>query len=601
MAQLIQLPLVSVLLLPLVLLGISPAQAQVSWHPPTQEVIEGQPFELQLEVVQLRSVPGSPDLTALRQQFDLLSSRSSYLTERHNGRTHYISRWKLQLQPRQAGDLQIPPISVKGEQTQPLLLQVTPKPQRLSERIRLISELEQSEVYPGQPLKLRLQLYYNLPLQHAEMTQPSLDGIKIAPLGGQRAYSEQLDNRRYQVIEQHYLLQGDQPGDYLLEELTLKANRTDGQVLEVRSQPVAFRIHPWPEDLAQTPTLVASEVQLQQHWPQQQAYLRAGDTLVRTLELVGHGIPAAWLPNPQLAEIDGITLYPQPPQLEQRLINGVLVSRKIIDYKLLLTRAGQFQLPSAQLPWWDSVREAMELAEVPGRTIEVQPFMAAPPSQQSNQTATPSSDVIPDSPAPSATDEQAQPSLWQAWAWAAIALICALGWTLSWQKRKQLEIKMASLEQASTAPATPPEQHRSSVATAAQTEPRSPLRAEDPFEQLAQACRANDPELTHQQLFDWAEKQWPAQPIRTLLELEQQAKDPTLGYLLRNLEYHAANPHEYWDGELLLQRLERLRRRLSSSRPSYPTAEPSAPEPKASQPTDTQPRRPGSIHFTIDD
>ncbi|WP_421863585.1 BatD family protein [Motiliproteus sp.] len=605
LAQHLHRPLIAVLLLAWLGSGLNSAQAEVSWQSPTQAPVEGQPFELQLEAVQLRSVPGSPDLQPLQQQFDLLSSRSSYLTERRNGRTHYISRWTLQLRPRQSGDVQIPPISVKGEQTQPLLLQIEPRPQRLSEQVRLISELEQSETYPGHPLRLRLQLYYNLPLQHAEITQPSLDGIEVFPIGGQQTYSEQLGDRQYQVIEQYYLLQGQEPGDYRLDALTLMANRADGQPLEVSSRPVSFRILPWPDDLPRKPVLVASEFQLKQRWPDQQAYLRAGDTLVRTLELIGHDIPAAWLPDPQLDNVDGITLYPQPPQLEQRLINGVLVSRKTIDYKLLLTRDGQFQLPGVQLAWWDSVREELELAEVPGKPIEVHPFLAAPPNQvpavtpSTENRPTAKSKVQPDQ------DNAAPTSHWQAWVWASIAIICALGWTLSWQKRKQLEARLEALQTAdpgSDAVATPVEPEPAMPSTpATPATPATPTIAgsDHRFELLADACRANDPELTHQYLFDWAEAQWPQQQIRTLLELEQQAKDPTLGYLLRNLEYHAANPHEYWDGDLLLQRLVRLRR-VADSAPQRPSRQ-KTPPPPAPQPETTTPKRRGTINLTIDD
>ena len=565
----------------LLLVGL-PAYADVKLEllDPQQQntLIEGKPFELLLETAQLDSVTGTPDFTPLKQQFRLHGSRSVYLTEKRQGRTHYISRWTLNLSAKQSGNLTIPSLAVKGERSKPLVLNFAAKPLPLSQRLRLTSQFELTESYPGYPLSLRVKLSYNLPLSRAEITQPQLDGIDFEPVGNQRSYNETQAGKQFQVIEQRYLLFAKQPGSYRLPSLQLSATDERGQPISVASDPVAFSILPWPEAINPPPQLVASEARIEHRWLGSLEGLRAGDTLSREIELVAHGLPARWLPEISLPVVDGVTFYPQPAQLQQSTINGVLVSRKTIELKMLLTRAGPVTLPPLNLSWWDSVREQQELATLPAADLEVGAFLAAPATAASD---TPESDAPTIAPQPTAggqtPSKQNQVSAWQAWVWALIALVCACGWALNWQKRKQLEAQLAGrvtgTETPNSVPAATPSadsSHSDAVSHPApqaieQTSqsalaPSSPP-GHDTFAALSQACRSNDAELSFSRLFDWADAHWPDALIEDIASIEQLAKDPTLGYLMRNLAHHAENPHERWDGDLLLERLERIRQR----------------------------------------
>ncbi|MFT5719866.1 MAG: hypothetical protein ACI9W6_000154 [Motiliproteus sp.] len=537
-----------------------PAWGAVQLTPSTDRGQVDQPFELQIEVSQYSSVIGAPELDPLQQDFNIHSNRSVYLTEKRDGRTLFISRWILSLSPKRAGTLIIPALSIKGEQSQPLRLQVQPKPRPKVEPLILKVHIDSADAYQGSPVSLSVKLYYSLNLQSAELTQPRIDGVRTEQLGDQLSYTESLDQQRYQVVEQRYLLQAQTPGRYRIPALYFNGTDGSGNSISSQSRPLEFEILPLPGNLSKQIQLVTSEVRLEQQWLRPLDNLRAGDTLTRVITLVAHGIPALWLPDIKLPVVEGVSAYPQPAQLQQSDINGVLVSRKTFKFKLLLTQPGLLRLPGVAISWWDTVRNEREIAELDPVDIQVQPFVAeasVPASTLSTQlldgqsaavvSTTTRSDLDPDSDAATdaATDATASP--WQAWVWAAIALICAAGWSLSQQRNKRLDTELIALKQAPK-PAPP-------------LDPLvpNPSLQHNSFSALTEACTRNDPALAYRFLFTWAEANWPGMRVRTLEDIQELAKDPTLTYLLKNLEHQLQDPSDSWHGDLLIERLRRLR------------------------------------------
>ncbi|MEH6470565.1 MAG: BatD family protein [Halopseudomonas sp.] len=527
-------------------------KAEVSVTASTNQGRVGQPFELQIESAQFRSIIGGPQLGPLQQDFQIHSNKSVYLTEKRAGRTVFIARWTLSLSPKRAGSLQIPAIEVKQEWSQPQNIQVQPKPRPKAKPLILKALLNSPTAYQGGVINLSVKLYYNLALQSAELTQPKIEGARVELFGDQQSYTETLGSQNYQVIEQQYLVQADSAGRHLIPALHFNGTDGRGSAIAIESKPVEFNIMPLPNGLSAQPQLVASEVQLQQQWLQSFDNLRAGDTLTRSITLTAHGVPAQWLPDIQLANSDGVSVYPQTAQLQQHSVNGVLVSRKQIDFKLLLTQPGKQHLSEVSLHWWDSVGDKPQTAQLQAANILVQPFIGEAQDQEpsSLSSTNPKPDLLSTPSSSSQQDTQ-----WQAWVWAGIALICALGWSLSVQRSKRLELELNTVQRAKTQEPVTAE----------------PVHANNPhntFSDLSEACHLNDPELAYHCLFEWATAHWPGMRVNSLADIEALANDPTLSYLLKNLEHQLSDPSDSWHGDLLLERLSRIRQqsRQSSSR-----------------------------------
>lgn len=542
----------------------------------------GQPFELIIEAAQLRSITGSPDLTPLKQDFNILSSRSVYLTEKRNGRTVHVSRWTLSLSPLRPGSLSIPAVQVRNEWSQPLTFQAHPRPGPKSEPLQLQTSLSQTQAYLGRPLTLSVQLLYNIALQSAELTQPQIDGVRILRKGEQQVHSQVLNQQRYQVIEQQYWIQPLKPGRFQIPSLQFNATDTLGNPINGQSQPLEFTISALPDNVSGQIQLLTTQVELQQQWQNPVGTPRAGDTLIRTISLQAQGIPSLWLPDIELPPIQGVSVYPQPARLEQIDQDGVLISRKQIDFKLLLTQPGTVDIPGVEIVWWDVDNSRAITAKLASSSLQVAAFSAqtepeSEPPATTQKAPEPSAATLSATLA-ATTDENASVQ-WQAWIWALIALVCAGGWTLSQQRNKKLEAELTqfgsrkagrSTTRATTEPtlsATAPSAVSTiSPSTGPTTAPATappPLARElhNSFDQLAEACHLNDPELAYQRLIDWASVHWPHTAIESLEDIQHLAKDPTLTYLLRNLEHQLQDPSDSWHGDLMLERIERLRQK----------------------------------------
>lgn len=582
------------LLAVMVLQLLAPAsQAAITLAPSIEQGQVNKPFELVIESSQYQSASGSPDLSPLQQDFRILSNRSVYLTKREKGRTLYISRWTLKLSPKRTGTLVIPPIRVKGELSQALRFQVRAKPRPKAQPLLLEASLSSAEGYPGTPITLNVQLFYNITLQHAELTQPAAEGLRFLPQGVQRSYSQERDNNRYQVIEQRYWLQALKPGDYLIPALRFTVSDGQGKQVTGESQPLPLVIATLPPSLAELAAgqlpLISSQVSLKQQWQTQTQGIQAGDTLIRSVIIEAQGLPAQWLPDIRLPNLDGISVYPQPAQLQQAEREGVLTSSKQIDFKLLLTQAGQFQLPAVTLNWWDSSDGSSQTARLDPTPLDVAPFSAMTATVETAATIEPKADL----PAAVTTEDNGIP--WQAWIWAMLALVCAAGWTLSLQRNRRLQSELATLRPPATAnprSITPPNSGKSTTHEETTSGKKAADTVHNNFEELAEACQLNDPELAYERLFNWADVRWPHAHVDSLADIQALAKDPTLTYLLKNLEHQLSNPgNDSWHGDLLLQRITRLRQ--SSKQPtqldniSAPPATVQAP--KATAQSNTQP------------
>ncbi|WP_207063097.1 BatD family protein [Motiliproteus sp. SC1-56] len=533
--------------LPLLLLP-SLALAEVQLNAERDSGPAGTAFELVIEATQSRPI-SSLDLAPVKNQFEILSQRHSSRSSFQGGQSLYTHRWNLQLKPRTTGTLTIPPLVVGYERSPLFRYQATPGAQKPAlstpskNSVRLSVELLETLVYSRTPNQLRVRLHYAVPLSHAELTEPSVEGLHIEALGEPHHGQETVDGQAYRTIEQHYLLLAEHAGTFEIPPIEFEGVAPSGSAegLRLKTEPLSLEVLPPPAESVE-PWLAATELRLSQQWAQPPQNLRAGDTLNRTITIEAHGIPASWLPVPSLEAPEGVRVFPQPVRRTQDTRNGTLVSRLEMDIGLLFTRPGPVTLPSLALDWWDSVRERPERSELAATNLVIEGFVDT------------ESESAPSEARPAAPSEAAAGSFvggqWSAWLWALIGLICAAGWSLSRSKLRQTEALLA--------------QAREELQTQRQANAQADYREEEAhaFNALAHACRQNDPEGATRALIQWAKYSWPEQAIGSFSDLEINAQDPTLSYLLRNLEHSLSGvDDDPWMGDLLLSQVDRLRRR----------------------------------------
>ena len=142
----------------IVLLALLPAGARAAFVASVdRQVID----ENDVVVLELRRdaqvFVGSPDLSALDDDFEVLGTQRASQFTILGGRTRSVTTWTVTLQPKRRGTLVIPSIEYDGERTDPITITVTqPTAQELEALRRTVffeTELDVDESWVQQQLR----------------------------------------------------------------------------------------------------------------------------------------------------------------------------------------------------------------------------------------------------------------------------------------------------------------------------------------------------------------------------------------------------------------------------------------------------------------
>ena len=557
-------------LLPFLLLS-SAVQAQVTAELDNSQGPVNRAFEMILEAEQRQPLT-TPDFSGLEKDFRILNNTKNSVSNFRGGKTFYNSRWTIRLRPKRTGELKIPAIRVGSERSRAIIYTATDETVP-EEQIPILLDVSVTPElnYSRSAYVLSVKLLFDAPLGSAQLTEPLLDNVRIRQLGIQLNYGEIRNNKDYQVIEQRYILFPLSANRFRLPPIEFTGTSVDGETIySTSSKPIEFEALDPPPEINPRTWLAATELRVEQRWDKELKNLRVGDTLIRTLIIEAHNTPAEWLPNLNVASTEGVSVYPQAPKITEDTNTGTLVSRKELTYKLLLTKAGQIRFPSIEIPWWDTIRDRKEISRIKSASVDVESFLQAvthtspdDDAEKKNKPSTNNKSLINNNTG--STEDQKNttgPTPWLAWLWAMIAITCAVGWTLTWSKLKRLSTEQGSSQESINTDDIP--------TTTSSLQQRDYLLEEtNAFNRLSRACSINDPEMTVEYLLQWAKFTWPEETIGDLADIEFYAQNPTLTYLLRDLEHSVYSPQDNedpWQGDLILNQITVVRRKQKSNR-----------------------------------
>lgn len=348
----------TVLLLVLALLSLA-ASAQTRAWLDRDRIALGETATLNIET----DGGSGPDYGPLEAEFEISGRSSSRRVELGNGRMSSRTLYAVALRPRRDGVLTIPSLRVGNGNTQPLSLVVTPAaastPTRAGDDVFIESEADDQDPYVQQAVGWVVRLYSAVPLVSGALDQPAPDGATLRQVGDDAQYVREISGRRYTVIERRYLLIPERSGELAIPGATFEGRGAAGffddflgrsGALQARAPPRVLEVRPVPANAPQ-PWLPLHDLRLRyQSTPQE---LRVGGAATLTVEAVADGIGAAQMPELQLPPIDGVQVFAEPVQADERFVDGrprVTLTRK---FSLVPVNGGQVQLRGLELDWWD--------------------------------------------------------------------------------------------------------------------------------------------------------------------------------------------------------------------------------------------------------
>ncbi|HJU07572.1 MAG TPA: BatD family protein [Rhodanobacteraceae bacterium] len=393
------------------------------------------------------ALSGTPDLSPLRRDFDVLGTSSSSKVEIVNGASRSSTQLGIALRPKHAGTLTIPSLRIGNRQTQPLTLQVTPAPNgalgNVGDPAFLQDSVDSTTPYVGQQIVYTLQLFYTGNLTGGQLEDPQADGAQVIHLNGDTRYQTTRGGQTYQVVERHYALIPQRAGRIVVRGPTflgqmLSQNRSDrfdsffddGTPVQARADDITLDARAVPAN-AGTPWLPAQSVQLKMTGLPDNGRVKAGEPLTLTLSVDAVGTSVSRLPQLQLPPLDGARIYPDQPQDATRDDGHWLRATRTRSFAIVPNRGGTLTIPAITLNWWNVKTDQSEQARLPAHTLTVVGAAGNVTQQRPNAAGAASPNAIANSANYSSTGNGVA-AVWRDVALASIALwliaLTALAW-----------------------------------------------------------------------------------------------------------------------------------------------------------------------------
>ncbi len=550
----------------LAFLGLSlPAAATLTAQLDHDQIGPGETVQLTLQ--HDGQTDSQPDLSPLKQDFEIIGRSSSSNIRIINGKMNSQVQISLVLMPKHSGKLHIPALQWDGESTPFLPLEVSNSgappqsgngsggnaPTGNVSHVFVTATPEQKQPYVQAAIPLSVRVYTDQPLYQASLDLQPGNDVLVQQLGKDKQTNETRNGRNYQVIERNYLLFPQRSGRLQLDGAVLSAQVQDtrnnndpygnifgrnpfaGMInatrpIRIQSEPIVLKVRPRPAGAKGHDWLPAKSVTLEESWRPDSGALHAGDPVTRHLRLSAEGLTAAQLPdlNKLMQLPDGLRAYPDQPKLSNDTRGNNVIGTRDQDIAVIANTPGRYEIPALHLVWWDTAKNTQREINLPARTLDVLPSAGG----AAISTALPNQNSVSSG---SSTDSSGTDNSTVNFRWNWISLVFAILWlgtlTAWWLSSRR------HAKQVTSQPTTP-----------AVSAPRM-AQARKAFQQ---ACRESDAQAARRHLLEWAHATWPQDPPAGLKALAERLDDETFKPLLNQLD-RACYTDGVWQGAALLE------------------------------------------------
>ncbi|MBB1060186.1 BatD family protein [Lysobacter spongiae] len=348
-------------------------------------IVLGETVTLNVEAGLLSS---APDYSPLEGDFRLSGHSSQRGFSGGTGQTSSYTLFAVALRPLRDGVLTIPALSVGNERTAPLTLVVEPAPQQTPAQARgdvfIESVPDDTRPYVQQSVGWVVRLFSAVPIVSGTLDQPAPEGASFQRVGDDAQYSRTINGRQYQIVERRFMLVPERSGPLEIPGASFEGRGTSGLFddmfgggrggrLGAQVGPRTLQVQPVP-DKAPQPWLPLHDLKLR--YRANPAELRQGLAATLTVEAVADGATGAQMPELELPPSDGVQVFPERAQVDERFVDGRPRATVTRSFSLVPGRTGAVALSGVRMGWWDVKAGEAREARLPPLQWNVQPGAA---------------------------------------------------------------------------------------------------------------------------------------------------------------------------------------------------------------------------------
>lgn len=429
---------------------------------------------------------GVPDLTALRADFTILATQQSISYTMVNGQAQSVAQWGIALQPKHAGMLTIPAITIGSLSSAPIQLNVSPANKKatvstadkhslqdvdMQNAAYLSVTVDNKTPYLHQEVLYKVRLVTRHRLLDAHYQAPQVEDAILFPLGEGQQYQMTQSGVVYHVDEQIYAIfpQKSGPLQIIPPSLHALSYDVDPHSVTLHGKTVTLHVRPLPKHAKRQQWLPSKLVRLRESYDHAETHLQQGATVVRTIHLQAQGLVAQLLPEIPFPEQPELRIYPGQPEQGNVIQQGELWAKSKLSVTYVFPKPGVVTLPAIRVPWFNVKTKTIDVAELPARTYEIS---AATQIKTRKSLARNVQHVLLTHPSSGHRITWPFKPLTMVWGVLGLGVLGLVYGVFRWRKR-----------------------------------------ASQPYRDLRAACFANDPNRAKAALVAWAKQQWPAHPI----------------------------------------------------------------------------------------
>jgi hypothetical protein len=335
-----------------------------------------------LDITTDANIDVQPNVAVLDTDFFVGQGSQLSNTTIINGQIRRSKTWSYVLMPKRAGQVVIPAISVGGELTNPLVVDISEPgyaPPGEAD-VFITTEVDVDQTYVQAQVLLTVKIYRSVAVRQPALRDPVVSGAEVLLelVGDDRSYEAVINGTPYGVIERVIAIYPQESGEIQLsparfEARVLRDGRITGRKI-YESEPLTVTVLPTPAPPAEFPNAVwlpARDLTLTEDWSQASGEIVAGEPLTRHIMISALGQLETQIPAIEPPAADGVNVYPDKPELSRSIeATGIRGLRKD-QYALIGVKAGSVVLPAVEIPWWNVTSGAWQVASLPQRTIKI--------------------------------------------------------------------------------------------------------------------------------------------------------------------------------------------------------------------------------------
>lgn len=535
-------------------------------------VYQGDPVKLTIEADHNAD---RPDITGLKKDFVIQSTGQRSSFSMVNGNSTYTKSWEIQLMPKGMGKHTIPAITVDGESTRPITVEVAQLTaeavERNKEHVIVEATIDPGMVSPyvQQQIPYQIRLFTDETVRNGDLYPPNLENAVIEQISGDKQYSISRNGKSFDVLERNYVIMPEKSGKLVIPPALFKGKQfisSDNQQPRAgkiddffkdpffndpffssangRSKPITNRseqlevdVQPVPAEFKGDHWLPAEELVVLDSWEKDLPTFKVGEPVMRTLSLNIKGLAGPQIPEYMVAEPGKMRVYPDQAKTDSRSDGSKIYGLREQSISYIPAEAGKVTIPELKIDWWNVLEKKQQTFVLPARTVEVMPGASGKTSLAPAQKRDAAASGEDDNKTAANEIEHSNEGNADSWspAWLILPLLLIpVYFFYRYRNRKSVSKTKAGKEK------------QAIVENTAKPAQRQLLQT------LKQSCENNDKSTTARALLQLAEAEWPEHPPKNLGSLADRLQQG--GELVRELDRRLyAEDSVAWDGLALWQ------------------------------------------------